>query len=99
MKKFVNESQQIDNDDTYASSQNCIIWRYAEVLLDYAEIDYKQGRVGDAMDKLNEIRRRVHMPEYTSITWDDIVNERRVELPSRSRPTGTSCAGASPRRR
>lgn len=32
------------------------------------------------MDKLNEIRRRVHMPEYESITWDDIVNERRVEL-------------------
>lgn len=99
MKKFVNESQQIDNDDTYASSQNCIIWRYAEVLLDYAEIDYKQGRVGDAMDKLNEIRRRVHMPEYTSITWDDIVNERAWNWPSRSRPTGTSCAGASTRRR
>ena len=80
LKKFVRESQQIDNDDTYASSQNCIIWRYAEVLLDYAEIDFKQGRTGDAMDKLNEIRRRVHMPEYESITWDDIVNERRVEL-------------------
>lgn len=80
MGKFVRESQVIDNDEVYASSQNCIIWRYAELLLDYAEIDFKQGRPGDAMEKLNQIRRRVHMPEYTSVTWDDIVNERRVEL-------------------
>ncbi|MCD8287908.1 MAG: RagB/SusD family nutrient uptake outer membrane protein [Porphyromonadaceae bacterium] len=80
LKKFTRESQQIDTDEVYASSQNCIIWRYAEVLLDYAEIDFKQGRIDDAMEKLNQIRRRVHMPEYTSITWDDIVNERRVEL-------------------
>ncbi len=80
MAKFLNESQVIDNDLVYASSQNCIIWRYAELLLDYAEIDFKNGRTGDAMDKLNMIRRRVHMPEYTTITWDNIMNERRVEL-------------------
>ncbi|MBQ8422848.1 MAG: RagB/SusD family nutrient uptake outer membrane protein [Coprobacter sp.] len=80
MRKFTRESQQINTDATYASSQNCIIWRYAEVLLDYAEIDFKLGRPGDAMEKLNQIRRRVHMPEYEAITWDDIVNERRVEM-------------------
>lgn len=78
--KFVRESQKIDNDENYASSQNCIIWRYAEVLLDYAEIYFKQNRPDLAMEELNKIRRRVHMPEYESITWDDIMNERRVEL-------------------
>ncbi len=80
MAKFLSESQVIDNDQVYASSQNCIIWRYAELLLDYAEIDFKRGRIGEAMEKLNKIRRRVHMPEYTAITWDNIMNERRVEL-------------------
>lgn len=80
MAKFLRESQQIDNDETYASSQNCILWRYAELLLDYAEIDFKRGRTGDALDKVNQIRRRVHMPELTAITWNDIMNERRVEL-------------------
>ena len=80
MAKFLNEKQKIDNDETYASSQNCILWRYAELLLDYAEIDYKLGRTGDALDKVNQIRRRVKMPELTAITWDDIFNERRVEL-------------------
>lgn len=80
MAKFLRESQQIDQDETYASSQNCILWRYAELLLDYAEIDFRFGRTGDALEKVNQIRRRVHMPELTSISWDDIMNERRVEL-------------------
>lgn len=80
MAKFLNERQSIDNNETYASSQNCILWRFAELLLDYAEIDFKKGRTGDALDKVNQIRRRVKMPELTSVTWDDIVNERRVEL-------------------
>lgn len=80
MAKFLNERQVIDNDETTASKQNCILWRYAELLLDYAEIDFKKGRIGDALDKVNQIRRRVKMPELTSLTWDDIFNERRVEL-------------------
>lgn len=80
MAKFLNERQTIDTDETYASSQNCILWRYAELLLDYAEIDFKKGRTGEALDKVNEIRRRVKMPELTSLTWDDLMNERRVEL-------------------
>ena len=80
MAKFLNERQVIDTDDTYASSQNCILWRYAELLLDYAEIDFKKGRTGDALEKVNQIRRRVKMPELQSLTWEDLVNERRVEL-------------------
>ena len=80
MAKFLNEGQKIDTDETKASSQNCILWRYAELLLDYAEIDFKKGRIADALDKVNQIRRRVKMPELNTITWDDIFNERRVEL-------------------
>ncbi len=80
MAKFCNERQTIDNDGTYASSQNCILWRFAELLLDYAEIDFKKGRTADALAKINRIRERVHMPPLASITWDDITNERRVEL-------------------
>ncbi len=80
MAKFLNERQSIDTDDTYGSSQNCILWRYAELLLDYAEIDFKKGRIDDALEKVNRIRRRVKMPDLTSLTWDDLITERRVEL-------------------
>lgn len=80
MAKFLNEAQKIDYDDTYASSQNCIIWRWAEILLDYAEIYYRTGRQDLATGMVNEIRQRVHMPEMAHAGWNDILNERRVEL-------------------
>lgn len=80
MGKFVDESQTIDNNDTYASKQNYIIWRYAEVLLDYAEVAFRLGDSQTALNMVNTIRERVHMNALTDITWDKIVNERRVEL-------------------
>lgn len=78
--KFVDEAQQIDNNDTYASKQNYIIWRYAEVILDYAEIYFRQGRTDLALGRINDIRRRAHMHELSSVTWEDIVHERRIEM-------------------
>ena len=78
--KFVNEKQPIDTDDTYGSSQNYIIWRYAEALLDYAEVVFRLGDTETALAKVNEIRRRVHMDALTSLDWESLVNERRVEL-------------------
>lgn len=78
--KFVDEGQTIDNDDTFASSQNYIIWRYAEALLDYAEIMFLLDDPTTAMDYINLVRERVHMDPITDITWEKIVNERRVEM-------------------
>lgn len=78
--KFVDETQTIDNNDTYASKQDYIIWRYAEALLDYAEVCYRLGDTNTALEYVNKIRNRVHMPSLTDITWDNIVNERRVEM-------------------
>jgi hypothetical protein len=78
--KFVDETQRIDNNETTASKQNYIIWRYAEVLLDYAEIEYKLGNLQSALDKVNQIRRRAHMYDLETITWEAILNERRVEM-------------------
>lgn len=80
MGKFVDESQTIDNNDTYASKQNFIIWRYAEALLDAAEVAYRLGDSEAAINFINPIRERAHMPLYTTLTWDQLVNERRVEM-------------------
>lgn len=78
--KFVDESQTIDDNDTYASKQNFIIWRLAEAILDYAEVAYRLGDVELACKQVNLIRNRVHMDEYDTVTLDQILNERRVEL-------------------
>lgn len=78
--KFVDEGQTVDNNDTYASSQNYIIWRYAEALLDYAEVMFRLNDPVTALGYVNKIRQRVHMDTHTDITWEKIVNERRIEM-------------------
>ena len=80
MGKFVDKSQTIDNNDTYASKQNFIIWRFAEALLDYAEVCYNLGDTDLAEEYVNKTRQRVHMPDIENPTLDDIKNERRVEM-------------------
>lgn len=80
MGKFVDAAQEINDNDTYASKQNYIIWRYAEALLDYAEVCYRLGDTPTALQQINQIRSRVHMENLPSVTWEDIVKERRVEM-------------------
>ena len=80
MAKFLDESQTIDNNDTYASKQNYIIWRLAEAKLDYAEVCFRLGDAATALQQINDIRDRVKMNAKTTIELDDILNERRVEM-------------------
>lgn len=80
MAKFLDESQAIDANDTYASKQNYIIWRLAEAKLDYAEVLFRLGDANGALQQVNDIRQRVHMDALPSLSWEQLMNERRVEL-------------------
>ncbi|PXV66300.1 putative outer membrane starch-binding protein [Dysgonomonas alginatilytica] len=66
------------------SSQHCVLMRYADLLLLYAEAMFESGKASDptALKALNEVRARkgVEMPPKTELTRDNIRNERRVEL-------------------
>lgn len=62
-----------------------IYFRYAEVLLNYAEASIELNELGDALTALNQIRRRAAMPEFAAgidqVTLrDEYRNERRVEM-------------------
>ncbi len=80
MAKFLDETQTIDNNDTYASKQNYIIWRLAEAKLDYAEVLVRLGDADGALTQVNDIRQRVHMNTLPSVTLDEVLSERRVEM-------------------
>lgn len=80
MRKFLNPDQKITTDYKTGSSQNYIVWRYAELLLDEAEINFRLGNKSDALIELNEVRNRIHAAPLSSITLKDILHERRVEL-------------------
>ena len=41
---------------------------------------FRLGNTEVARTQVNAIRRRVHMDELPSLTWEQLVNERRVEL-------------------
>lgn len=62
-----------------------IFFRYAEILLNYAEASIELGELADARAALNQIRRRAGMPELgpglsQAQLREEYRNERRVEL-------------------
>ncbi|EAZ79711.1 putative outer membrane protein [Algoriphagus machipongonensis] len=63
-----------------SSGQDFIVYRYAETLLNYAEAAMELAKASEAMDAINQIRDRVSMPLFESITLEDIRHERQVEL-------------------
>jgi starch-binding outer membrane protein, SusD/RagB family len=62
-----------------------IFFRYAEILLNYAEASIELGELGDAHYALNQIRRRAGMPDLSAGLGQAALreayrNERRIEL-------------------
>ncbi len=84
VRKFLNEGYVVNSwTFTDASAQNWIWFRLAELYLNYAEAEYFAGNESEAKTALNTIRRRARMPDVTAsgaALWDEIMNERRVEL-------------------
>ena len=62
------------------SSQDWLVFRYAEVLLNYAEAAFELNKPGDALDAINKIRDRAGIAALSAVDRDRIRHERRVEL-------------------
>lgn len=86
LRKYCAPLAQLPSDDpTVAQNLNFIVFRYAEVLLIYAESLIEQGKdLGLAADAINQVRARVQMPAVTEVDQAGlrarVRNERRVEL-------------------
>lgn len=81
--KYLDESK--DNGDgssagIFGSKQDYIVFRYGEILLNYAEAAYELGQSGDALVALNQIRARAGIVSLTELNMERIRNERKVEL-------------------
>jgi hypothetical protein len=62
-----------------------IFFRYAEILLNYAEASIELNELADGVNALNQIRRRAGMPEFSTnldqaTLRDEYRNERRIEM-------------------
>lgn len=57
-----------------------VLFRYADVLLMKAEAEFRSGNPGTALTLVNEVRSRVGATLRTSLTLDNILEERMLEL-------------------
>lgn len=65
---------------TGASKTDWIVFRYGEILLNFAEAAFELEKPGEALDAVNKIRERAGIAPLTSIDRDKIRHERKVEL-------------------
>lgn len=77
IKKFMDPSNRLN----YGRSEtNWMVFRYAEVLLNYAEACMETGETANALDAINQVRSRAGIAEKTTLTLDDVRKERKLEL-------------------
>lgn len=62
------------------SSTDFIVFRLGEILLNYAEAAFYLNKNTEALGAINMVRARAGMPLRTSLTEDNIRQERQVEL-------------------
>ena len=65
-----------------ASSLNndYVLIRLGDIILIKAEAALRQGKTDAALAAVNQVRTRAGMPAYTSITLDELYNERGREM-------------------
>jgi len=63
-----------------SSDGDYIVFRFGEILLNFAEAAYELGKYDEALSAINELRIRAGVPPHTSIDNDKIRHERKVEL-------------------
>jgi len=87
LRKFMNDAYPIDNPWSVAGAQPWIYFRYAEILLNYAEAQNEAvGPDASVYQAINSVRQRtsVNMPPLAGLSQSDMRNairyERRVEL-------------------
>jgi hypothetical protein len=81
--KYLNEAHDNmagTNSGWPTSWQDWVIFRYAEILLNYAEAAFELGQQSDALSAVNQIRNRAGIVPLTSIDRMEIRHERKVEL-------------------
>ncbi|GAA4233795.1 hypothetical protein GCM10022291_11780 [Postechiella marina] len=78
-KKRSNEDYQVGNGFGLGGT-DYMVFRLGETYLNLAEAAFALEKNGEALEALNTVRRRVLMPDKTTIDWETIQKERAVEL-------------------
>ncbi len=78
IRKRVNESLVLPPKGS--DGTDYIVFRLGEVYLNLAEAAFHLNLASDATMAINTLRNRAGMPDRVSLTWENIMQERRCEL-------------------
>lgn len=78
VKKYADDN--MVNPIVNTSSTDYIVFRYGEILLNHAEAAFEINNTDQALSAVNQIRERAGIVELSSISRDQIRQERKVEL-------------------
>lgn len=76
--KYLNPT--FKNPDNNTSPTDWIVFRYGEILLNFAEAAFELGKTTEALNAVNQIRARAGIALLTSVDRNKIRQERKVEL-------------------
>jgi hypothetical protein len=76
--KFLDPNKVIQWPD--AGAVDWVVFRYGEILLNFAEAAFELNKTNEALDAVNQIRNRAGITLLTSVTRDVIRHERKIEL-------------------
>lgn len=79
-KSYHSSIAESSNGDRELTGKNLRILKYSDILLIRAEAALNLGNSTEALDKVNMLRVRAGLEERTSITMDQLLHERRVEM-------------------
>jgi hypothetical protein len=68
------------NGNKGETAKNLRILKYSDLLLIHAEAAFKLGNTSNALMQINTIRNRAGLASLTSLTIDELYNERRWEM-------------------
>ncbi|UOY04897.1 RagB/SusD family nutrient uptake outer membrane protein [Muricauda sp. SCSIO 64092] len=84
LAKYTRGTNIAEDGDLLDGPHNWIWMRYADVLLMHAEALIELNRVGEALDRINQVRQRAGLPNLTGLSQDEARDavrlERRLEL-------------------
>ena len=79
--KYLDEAKSnMDAATAYASKTDWIVFRYAEILLNYAEAAFELGDNINALNAINNIRERAGIALRNTVSMENIRHERKIEL-------------------
>jgi len=76
--KFLDPNKVIQWPD--AGAVDWVVFRYGEILLNFAEAAFELNKTEEALNAVNQIRNRAGITALASVTRDAIRHERKIEL-------------------